>query len=351
VTVIRLSLLLMIFIVPRSCGTNLPSLAGRNFELPVSITRTAVAESYQETITRLSSSTAPLCSSGSSTNPGPCLYQTPFKSRLAVASEPQTPGVQAEFSWAPASRILEGEDGVKRMNELANAGELFGCNGSTCMAIVHALNPSRGRPQSETYAQESVLALCRTQSGKEIGAPQDCEPILLASVEEYWVSVLSGYKRAAPTPPQQFDISIRSSKLPEIPAVIDRASAGLGEPLWELSVQPSAFPDAIEGVASYHASKILQPFRECVTVRVQVREVEQSGPAFLGLSYRTYLYVNRLNTDRVTDWHQPTNQQQIAYDEEVMKNLRKSLEKLCEVWSWQNAGSVLVCHTRGQPPP
>ena len=261
------------------------------------------------------------------------------------------------ISWAPVSQALFGADSVRHWLAMARGDSIFGCLGSQCVELVYSSNLVLSPNDSQRTTD--VIDECLVYRVRDVvGAPSNCVPALIVSARLTVVPVVlsvddSYHAEAKKSPPIGFLVdSYRLFPLLHSESVVLAAMsrAFAGKPLsLETQVEDADTPlPVIVGTANYRASPILPNWREMVTVLAIVAHGSDEEPSTHDQVFTIFirasaaLFVNKQNTSRPGDWHQPDPQQQEVYFSAIRESVRRQLESLCKRPAWLDS-RTLTC--------
>jgi hypothetical protein len=274
---------------------------------------------------------------------GQCTYSAPYKAEY----EARQANFETEdwFRWTTVDQVDSGKRVVESIRE-SFAQNSSHCSRGNCFFVTSGFDPNQ--------PSIKVFELCRIYGTKmDLGAPS-CASVLLEDGGKEWISVAvvrQGLEPLAPPSMNNFPIVVAAKvptakalgKLPAVDKILDAVSTALSEPILSLTLVPTPISLSVVGSCIGRTSKVIPPFRERTTVEIEAVQDERDGIAYIGLWPRVALYVNRQATDNASDWHEPSDSQKQAYENEVLAAVKRRLVGICVDSDWAMGGRVLTC--------
>jgi len=237
-----------------------------------------------------------------------------------------------QVGWAPSAQVRSGRKLVADYEERARLHATFGCRHNECLTIVELLQSGTGTGDLH------VLGACRViRIGRLVGPPEFCEAITVQKGSELWLkAVVADIPEGGQGQPD-FSINAIGPSNASFAAARDAVRQALMSSPAQLTVQSTPF--GFLGVSDRRTSIIDRYFREMLTVRVDWVEGDIFNPQLGRLRFAkamvsTTVYVNRLNTTDVEDWHLPTREQEQHYGEILMSAVKTAVQKRCAQAIW-----------------
>lgn len=248
-----------------------------------------------------------------------------------------------EYSLAPAKAVPSFTKAMlSHWYAAANQGDLSSCQGPYCITIVRNTAPKHSNKQA---VMDSLSSCAIANINGKTGAPENCETIFAATKTSKYVQAIVGEGQdecnAAIGRPD-FNLIIegvpKRKRTDVLTYIIDRLQAV------PLNLTANMFPHFVFGVSDRRLSPILSGYRERVTVRVDVDDINSAGELILeGMMISTDLLVNRQNTDQPSEWHAPSEQQQETYVSAIRATLKQKIDNICAAGHWRDS-EILTCH-------
>jgi hypothetical protein len=220
-------------------------------------------------------------------------------------------------SWIPASAINNGDAFITQVRDLAKSGKISNCWENTCSQVVSASSDGK-----------AIFAECSVRKIDDVTAfPRKCTAVMFQNGQKIWIKAISRFK---------FDGINPAAPITESITITAGASLGVTEETLvraaevALTKEPFFFEkrsvrggyNSLLAIANPRPSKVLAGgWFEWPTVSIE--------PSGLTLYIDCDLLVNKYNTTRPDDWHQPERAQQESYCGALVSSISRALESVC----------------------
>jgi len=241
-----------------------------------------------------------------------------------------------KYEWMPINLVSGGEAAFTLWTGNADRNVVERCDSiDECRKYFNFGGPYGAR----------IVTLCTVERfAARIGPPKDCVPLVLQIESERFIRVIVGFNMIpGGSPPGDRVFSVRFQRSPAVSraVVLDAITRSLARPPFSLATERGSA--RIRGTAGPRESMILSPWREELSLRVNVEE-GFSGELgrFMGIEVDLTLWVHRRLV--ATGMHQPTPQQEQRYTNAVLAAVKTALRTLCTTTPAERDSRTVVCN-------